>query len=639
MSEGPPDGAAALLSDLVEALPCAVAILDAECRFVAANGRWEHDYRLQRDEILNRSYFDVFGHAPPPEFRNALGGRTTSLERDTIQRPDGSYHVVDVSVLPWRDASARITGVVWCSAEPHAEERARERNLSEERLLTAVELAGLFVWEVDRTNNSAWGVGARNNFFDNFTVETFQRDPFGVIHPDDRPAVATLAREGLRERGRYIAEYRINDPSAEIWVRGGAVSVPGNDGGPPKLIGVLQDITERKRAELDAARANKAKSEFLAHMSHEIRTPLNGVLGMAQAMSAEPLPEAQRERLRVISQCGESLLATLNDILDFSRIEAGKLSFETIEFEAGPVVRGVLAAFESPARQKGLALACDLDRGLGRYHGDPTRVRQILYNLVGNAVKFTSAGEVRVTAVGSPAGLELQVIDTGPGIPSDKLGRLFQSFSQIDASTTRRFGGSGLGLAISRSLAELMGGAIEVESEVGRGSVFTVRLPLERLGDERGDLDDDGRPAAARPPSAGVRVLAAEDNPINRLVLKTLLDQVGIEVIAVDNGALALDAWETGDWDVVLMDVQMPTMDGVTATRAIRARELATGRRRTPVVALTANALSHQVADYLAAGMDAHIAKPIEAAKLFEVLQAVLETAADPSPAPLRAAG
>jgi two-component system, sensor histidine kinase len=322
-------------------------------------------------------------------------------------------------------------------------------------------------------------------------------------------------------------------------------------------------------------------------------------------------------------------------VLDFSKIEAGNLDIESIEFDLGPVVRGVAATFEPAAELKGLEVVCDVERGVGRYRGDPGRLRQILANLVSNALKFTTAGEVRLVAIGSHAGLELQVADTGIGIAPDKVQALFQSFTQVDASITRQFGGTGLGLAICRSLAELMGGFIEVESEPGRGSLFRVRLPFERLGDESEEAPL--APAASFDETASVRVLAAEDNPVNQLVLKTLLGQVGVDVHVVDNGALAVQAWQTAAWDVILMDVQMPVMDGLTATAAIREQEAARNLRRTPIVALTANAMSHQVAEYLAAGMDAHVAKPIDAGALFEVLQAVLD-AADAEPAEAQSA-
>ena len=371
--------------------------------------------------------------------------------------------------------------------------------------------------------------------------------------------------------------------------------------------------------ELAAQVANRAKSAFLATMSHEIRTPLNGVLGMAQAMASEKLSERQRDRLSVIHGSGEALLAILNDLLDLSKIEAGKLELESIEFDLDEVARGAYSAFTALANKKGLSFALDVEQARGRYLGDPTRLRQILYNLISNALKFTELGEIRVTARREGEVLEISVADTGVGISPENLDRLFAKFDQLDSSTTRRFGGTGLGLSICRELAQLMGGDISVTSQVGEGSCFTLRAPLRRVGEARGPV----QLAPAAPPerpSVALRVLAAEDNAVNQLVLKTLLHQLGVEPMVVDNGAAAVDAWESGHWDVILMDIQMPGMDGLTATSMIRARELEAARPRTPIVALTANAMAHQVKEYLAAGMDDHVAKPIEAEALFRAL-------------------
>jgi signal transduction histidine kinase/ActR/RegA family two-component response regulator len=393
----------------------------------------------------------------------------------------------------------------------------------------------------------------------------------------------------------------------------------------------LRQARARARAGEQAAEgANEAKSAFLATMSHEIRTPLNGVLGMAQAMAAETLSPVQRERLDIIDQSGKALLAILNDILDLSKIEAGKLELEEIEFDLGDVARGAHSAFTAIANRKGLSFALDIDQARGVYRGDPTRLRQILYNLISNALKFTEAGEIRVTAARTDAGLRFAVTDSGVGIPAEAMAQLFNKFAQVDASTTRRFGGTGLGLAICQQLSRLMGGSIEVESEVGRGSTFTVVLPMQRIGEARPAIPlpspPDTRPDESAP---GLRVLAAEDNTVNQLVLKTLLHQIGVEPVVVADGAAAVEAWEAGHWDAILMDVQMPVMDGPTATRRIRERERETGRRRTPIIALTANAMSHHVADYLAAGMDDHVAKPIEAGRLFQALQSAIDAQGD----------
>jgi signal transduction histidine kinase/ActR/RegA family two-component response regulator len=381
----------------------------------------------------------------------------------------------------------------------------------------------------------------------------------------------------------------------------------------------LRQARARARdGEQAAESANAAKSTFLATMSHEIRTPLNGVLGMAQAMAGDELSDRQRDRLSVVHRSGEALLAILNDVLDLSKIEAGKLELEQMEFELAEVARGAYSAFTALANKKGLSFALDIENARGRYLGDPTRLRQILYNLISNALKFTEQGEIRVTALRQGEILEISVRDTGVGIPPESLSKLFAKFDQLDSSTTRRFGGTGLGLAICRELAQLMAGEISVASELGLGSTFTLRVPLRYLGEEKAVATVPE--ALSEQPAIALRVLAAEDNAVNQLVLKTLLHQMGVEPTVVDNGQLAVAAWETGDWDVILMDIQMPVMDGLTATAQIRAREAAEGRARTPIVALTANAMSHHVEQYSAAGMDSHVAKPIQAAELFAAL-------------------
>jgi signal transduction histidine kinase/AmiR/NasT family two-component response regulator len=380
---------------------------------------------------------------------------------------------------------------------------------------------------------------------------------------------------------------------------------------------------EMAAAKAEAEAANQAKSAFLATMSHEIRTPLNGVLGMAQAMAMDALSPAQRERLEVVRASGQSLLSVLNDVLDLSKIEAGKLSLEIIDFDLGETVRGACQAFAATAAAKGLAFDIDLGAAEGTYRGDPTRLGQVLLNLVSNAMKFTNAGAVSVRASAAGGRLELAVGDTGEGIAPEALGRLFAKFAQAEASTTRRFGGTGLGLAICQQLAELMGGTIDVESALGEGSTFTLSIDAPRVGEARATAPaSDIAPVAEAP--RDLRVLAAEDNPVNQLVLKTLLAHAGVEPVVVENGALALEAWETQAWDLIFMDVTMPVMDGPTAVRLIRQREAAAGRARTPIVALTANAMSHQIEAYLAAGMDGHVAKPIDAASLFEALRLAL---------------
>jgi len=396
-----------------------------------------------------------------------------------------------------------------------------------------------------------------------------------------------------------------------------------------------QTATSLRAAKIEAEAANSAKSAFLAIMSHEIRTPLNGVLGMAQAMAMDPLPHTQRERLDVIRQSGEALLAILNDVLDLAKIEAGKLFLEEMDFDLDDLLRGAHAAFTALANKKGLSFSLvTRPAARGGWRGDPTRLRQIVYNLISNALKFTEAGEVRVTADADASGLRLTVSDTGIGIPEDKVSALFEKFTQVDVSTTRRFGGTGLGLSICSDMTHLMGGTVTVESVVDKGTCFTVRLPMVRSKArvKRGVETAIDTPAALAEVAAVdtdlsdvvLKVLAAEDNTVNQLVLKTLLHQFGVDLTVVDNGREAVDAWEAETWDLILMDVQMPVMDGPTASRAIRTREAECGRARTPIIALTANVMSHQIESYRQAGMDNCVGKPLQVAALMEVMQAAL---------------
>jgi|GEM_PF-2668015 len=379
---------------------------------------------------------------------------------------------------------------------------------------------------------------------------------------------------------------------------------------------VRLEAAARRQAEL----VSQAKTEFLANMSHEIRTPLNGVLGMAQAMAHDALPPTQRKRLEVIRSSGESLLRLLNDLLDVAKIEAGMLEVETRQFDPAEAIRNACASFQAIAEEKGLAFTLSLDDGLGRCCGDVTRLRQVVSNLVSNALKFTEQGAVEVAARRSGDEVQITVSDTGLGMTPDTAARMFNKFVQADASTARRFGGTGLGLAICRDLATLMGGTISVQSELGKGACFTFKLPLPRV-------DDDWRSAvaaAADAPATTLRVLAADDNEVNRQVLVTLLGQVGLGVTVVSGGAEAVEAWAPGAWDVILMDIQMPVMDGQAATVEIRKREAAANCLRTPIIALTANVMTNQVDEYLAVGMDAVVAKPINVQDLFDTLEEVL---------------
>ena len=397
-------------------------------------------------------------------------------------------------------------------------------------------------------------------------------------------------------------------------------------------LGEREEDLKRVMRDLESARdaanaANVLKTHFLANMSHEIRTPLNGVLAMAEVMSMGELDPSQRERLGVIRQSGSLLLAVLNDVLDLSKIEAGKLTLVKEDFDLEPSLSATVESFGVLARNKGLDFQMTMaEEARGWWRGDADRLRQIVGNLISNAVKFTPAGVVQAAVDVNPEtdALRLIVRDSGVGIAPEKLPALFEKFTQADNSATRRFGGTGLGLAICRELTQMMGGSINVESLEGEGSVFTVELPLPR-GHATCDAVADAVHASRE---GNLRLLAAEDNPTNQHVLAAVMDSLGIDIDIVGDGRQAVDAWKIGGYDLILMDIQMPVMDGIDAAREIRELETAEGRRRTPIVALTANALTFQVDEYLAAGMDDHVAKPIEIAKLYEAISGALTTAA-----------
>ncbi len=378
----------------------------------------------------------------------------------------------------------------------------------------------------------------------------------------------------------------------------------------------------RRRAE----EASRAKSEFLANMSHEIRTPLNGVVAMADALTRARLAPREREMVEVIRSSGVTLERLLSDILDSAKIEAGQIALERSVFDLGEAVRGVAALYRPSADQKGVALRLEVGPAAeGPVEGDLVRLRQVLSNLISNALKFTETGSVTVTASAVDAErMRFAVKDTGCGFDEEQKARIFGRFQQADGSITRRFGGTGLGLSISRDLVELMGGGLECRSRPGEGAEFWFELPLARVKAsasapaETARSDDFPFPA---------RVLLADDHPANRKVIEIMLAETPAELVVVEDGRQALEAVRREPFDLVLMDMQMPVMDGLTATAAIRALERQDNRKRTPIIMLTANAMPEHVEAGRAAGADGHLSKPITFAGLIDGLSAVMGSA------------
>jgi len=449
---------------------------------------------------------------------------------------------------------------------------------------------------------------------------------YTYMHPDDTLAVQAFINAVTEEAGPQTMEYRVfSKEGATIWAE---TTFSRLNDGSGRILGVSRDVSHRKalEAELKDALARSeaaaaAKADFLANMTHELRTPLTAILGFAGVLRHSRSLAAQDARqVGLIHDASQTLLGVIGDVLDFSKLEAGAFELDPEPFDPVAMARSAAAIVAEQAQAKGLTLATRIDEAAPALVGDAPRLRQVLLNFLSNAVKFTREGGLELSLAQEPRGelcrLRLEVRDTGIGIDEDQIGALFTRFTQADASVSRRFGGTGLGLAISKEIVEAMQGRIGVSSTVGQGSTFWLEVDLPLAGDWSAAAEPEAATAAFDRP---IRALVVEDNAVNRELLTTLLTPFGIEIDTAGDGAEAIEAVGRGRYDIILMDMQMPVMDGLTATRRIRDlrdRDAAA----TPIVAMTANVLPEQIARCREAGMDDHLGKPINLPRLLAAI-------------------
>ena len=568
----------------------------------------------------------------------------------TYIRKDGSRFPAVVSVTALRDAAGTIIGYLLIGTDNTARKLVEEQQKKSDQRLRDQQF---YTRSLIESNTDA----------------IMTTDPYGIITDVNKQmeALTGCTRDeligapfkyyftdpGRAEAGikRVLSEKSVTDYELTARARDGTMTVVSYNATTfydrnrtlQGIFAAARDVTERKRVEVElqqakaaAESASRTKSDFLASMSHEIRTPMNAIMGIADLLAKTVLTDEQDKYVQIFRRAGDNLLNLINDILDLSKVEASQLELEQTGFSLKDHLDKVIEVVSGRAQEKGLSLVCEIDADVSTdLVGDPTRLQQVLLNLLGNAIKFTQTGSVSLNVSRDedlliPTALRFTVTDTGIGIPREKLAHVFERFTQADSSTTRRFGGSGLGLTISKRLVELMGGRIWVESEVDVGSVFAFAVPFEIWAAANRTVPVDAGTGSAAPLPA-LKILLAEDSPDNCTITAAYLADTPYQLDIAGNGSIACDMFAAGSYDLVLMDRQMPAMDGLTATRKIRAWERANNRPPMPIIALTASALKGDREMCMAAGCSAFLTKPIRQDVL---LQAILDRSLSPSSGP-----
>lgn len=615
-----------------------LCIADFSGYFKRLNPAWEKTLGWNRTELEERPFLE-FVH---PQDREATLEAVAKLRTgENITSFDNRYLCKDGSYkwLAWRSYSLKEKGLIYAVARDIHESKLLESELREtkERLDNILNTVNDMIWSTSVENKELLYVNqAAAAIYEKDLSEIKKCHDFWtqVIHPADQAVIKEIYKD-LYTKGQAEQEYRIIFPDGRIkWLLDRSWLVRDQAGKPLRMDGMITDISERKEVERElkkakdaAEAANQAKSEFLANMSHEIRTPLNGILGMTDLLLAAQLQDQELDYLQSIQVSACSLLDVVNDVLDFAKIEAGKLELEKNDFALRELIEKAVEVVKIKAQEKKLELLWQVAPDVpDLVKGDLVRIRQVLINLLSNAVKFTEIGKislaVKVGRADQKVYVNFAVEDTGIGIASDKLSSIFESFTQADSSTTRKFGGTGLGLTISKKLVEMMGGTIRATSQLGQGSCFNFTVPLQ--------IAQNGIPAKTKQthqlPSlslAGKKtVLVAEDNMINMKISKEILRKIGLEIIEAKDGKEAWAKYQLYPVDLIFMDVQMPELDGYEATRLIRKAE--EQGKHTPIIAITANAMKGDKEKCLAVGMDDYLAKPFKKEEVWQIVKKYL---------------
>jgi PAS domain S-box-containing protein len=640
-----------------EHAPASVAMFDREMRYLVVSQQWLRDYRLEGQQLIGRSHYEVFpevGDHWREIHRRCLAGATEFSESDPFDRADGTRQWLSWRVQPWHNSAGEIGGIVMFTEDITRKRLAAEALAeSEERFRSAFSYAGIGMAIVGldgrwvRVNKRLCDIVGYDE------AAMLQKTFRDITHPDDLAADLAHVQALLDGTQRfYQSEKRyVHREGRTVWVRLTVSLVRDTTGKPLHFVSQVEDVTERKelldnlaQARDQALAASRMKSEFLANMSHEIRTPMNGIIGMTGLLMDTPLTADQREMANVVQNSAEGLLTIINDVLDFSKIEAGKMRLDESDFDLRQLVEETLSLLAPHAHKKHLELTGDFALGHATaFRGDPGRIRQVLTNLVGNAIKFTEAGEVAVAVrhrqlSGEQGSVRIDVRDSGIGIPPDLQEKLFQAFTQADGTTTRRYGGTGLGLAISRQLVQLMGGEIGLESSAGRGSTFWFQIPLRHVA--------RAQPAESLPNLPdGFQVLVVDDNETSREILRTQLQRAGATVEFAVNEKEALERLRAGvkakkPFNAVLLDWLLPETDGVALARQIRADPAIAAA---PLLLLSSSSLNLEAGAAEAINFSAVLAKPVREVQLVRALLQLAGSgatvAADAAPARARRTG